>query len=208
MSIRKGESWGEPGPLAPDAPVFDSDRAAGEFLSGLPSWTTSDGRPEIGLTGGDLHRSLGAPRHDAVVLRSGSGVRFPVDLGVVELDGRRDVLVAHLVATEHRSGRLWAGPTWIIVNGSFVGPYDLGPRAHPGDGRFDLTEGSLPAGQRRTGRARARTGTHVPHPDLTTRRVTTFELDGPHHVWLDGAPMGRVAGLRVECIPDAVTVVV
>lgn len=208
MTIEKGQDWGSPGPLAPDAPVFGDDRSASVALAAA----LERGEPlsEFGLLGGDLHRSLGAPAHDEAALRQGHGTRFPIDVGVVELDGRREVFIAHLVATEHASGRLWAGPTWVIVNGSFVGPYDLGPRAHPNDGRLDLTTGALPLGQRRAGRRRARTGTHLPHPDLTTRRVAELEIDHPGglHVRLDGAAAQRVQALSVHCRADAVTVVV
>ena len=213
MSIRKGEPWGEPGPLDAAAPVVDGDRALALLIT--PALAAGGPAGEVGLLGGDLHRTLGAPRHTADDLRGGQGVRFPVDVGVVDLDGRSDAFVAHLIATEDRSGRLWRGHTVILVNGSFVGPLDLGPKAHPGDGRLDLTEGSLPPGQRRAGRRRALTGTHLPHPDLRTRQVRSLQLRGadvgrgrPLHVWLDGEPVGRVDELHVECRADAVTVVV
>ena len=213
VTIEKGRPWGEPGPLAEGAPVVAEDRAAGVIVAAA----LSAGRPpgELGLIGGDLHRSLGAPRHSADALRAGDGIRFPIDVGVVELDGRPDVFVAHLVATEDRSGRLWRGHTVVLVNGSFVGPLDLGPRAHPNDGRLDLTEGSLPVGQRRAGRRRALTGTHLPHPDLRSRQVRSLHVVSaevgsgrPLHVWLDGHSAGRVDELTVTCRPDAVTVVV
>ncbi len=213
MTIEKGQPWGSPGPLAEDAPVVAEDRAAAVLVAADLAAGRTPG--EIGLLGGDLHRSLGAPRRTAEALRAGEGTRFPLDVGVVELDGRADVFVAHLVATEDRSGRLWRGHTVILVNGSFVGPLDLGPRAHPNDGRLDLTEGSLPRGQRRAGRRRARTGTHLPHPDLRARPVRSYEVVAaevgrgrPLHVWLDGHHVGRFAELSVECRPDAVTVVV
>ena len=213
MTIEKGRSWGAPGALADDAPVVAEDRAAALVVAAA----FAAGRPpgELGLLGGDLHRSLGAPRHSADALRAGEGTRFPIDVGAVELDGRPDVFVAHLVATEHRSGRLWRGHTVILVNGSFVGPLDLGPKAHPNDGRLDLTEGALPPGQRRTGRRRALTGTHLPHPELRSKQVRSLDVVSaevgrgrPLHVWLDGHHVGRVDELRVTCRPDAVTVVV
>ena len=213
MTIQKGEQWGSPGPLAEDAPVVGEDRAAAMLVAADLAAGRAPG--ELGLTGGDLHRSLGAPSHTPEALRAGDGTRFPLDVGVVELDGRQDVFVAHLVATEDRTGRLWRGHTVILVNGSFVGPLDLGPRAHPNDGRLDLTEGSLPRGQRRTGRRRALTGTHLPHPDLRARQVRSLHVVSaevgrgrPLHVWLDGHTVGRVDELTVSCRPDAVTVVV
>ena len=60
--------------------------------------------------------------------------------------------------------------------------HDVAPRAHPNDGRFDVVEVSaaMPARARLQAWRRLATGTHVPHPDITTRRgvddVTDAEL--------------------------------
>ena len=96
-----------------------------------------------------------------------------------------------------------------VLNGSYVGELDLGPRAHPNDGRFDLTDGTLPLGQRRQGRRRARSGSHLPHPDLVTKRSASFELhhDRPLHLWLDGDRIATATDLTVRCLPDALVVV-
>ena len=75
MTIRKGQSWGEPGPLAPDAPVADDDIDAAELLQRL--WLPSRTVVELGLLGGDLHRTLGAPHHDEDDLRGGTGHALP-----------------------------------------------------------------------------------------------------------------------------------
>ena len=63
-------------------------------------WLPSRTVVEVGLLGGDLHRTLGAPHHDEDDLRAGRGMRFPMDLGTVSVDGGPPmVFVAHLVAT-------------------------------------------------------------------------------------------------------------
>lgn len=222
MTIEKGQPWGTAGSLAPDAPVFDHDRAAGRFLSSCLAELGTADPPEFGLTGGDLHRSLGAPRHSGDDLRAGTATRFPIDVAILTTDAGTDVAVAHLVATADRRGRLWHGRSVVVVNGSFVGDFDLGPRAHPNDGRLDLTDGALPPGQRRAGRRRARTGTHLPHPDLRARRVTEYRFGadadaGPGlvgatgeslYLRIDGDLLGRVTTFSVRCLPDAAIVVV
>lgn len=217
MTIQKGAPWGAPGALARGAPVFADDADAARHLQDLFDGSDVAGGTdvdpalgEIGLIRGDLHRTLGGPGRDEAALRGGHGTRFPTDVGVVRIDGRDRVFLAHLVAYRGRRVRWFAGRTIAVMNAAFVGAMDLGPRSHPNDGRLDVTDGRLPLGQRRQGRRRARTGTHVPHPGLATRSVATFEEDlrgQSFHVWLDGVHAGTVERLSVRCIPDAVVVV-
>ena len=57
---------------------------------------------------------------------------------------------------------------------------------------------------------RLRTGDHVPHPDITTRRIRaeSFTFDRPVGVWVDGVDCGTVATLDVEVEPDAAEIYV
>lgn len=204
MTIRKGQDWGGPGTLEPGEPVGDDDAEVAELLSAV--WSEGAPAPGIGLLGGDLHRTLGEPHHDEFDLREGRGLRLPMDLGTVRIDGGAPrVFIAHLVAMEQPRRGLWSTRTVTAVNGSFVGPWNLGPRAHPNDGRLDITDGVLPRSQRRAGRRRALTGTHVPHPDLSERRTAHYEVDSavPLHVELDGRAVGCGTRLEITCHPDA-----
>jgi hypothetical protein len=204
MTIRKGVDWGEPGALAPDAPVTVDDAQVALLLQDL--WSPGSEPTEIGLLGGDLHTTLGAPTHDEDDLRSGAAMRFPMDLGTVSIDGAPPrVFVAHLIATTDRRGRLWNQRTVTVLNGSFAGRWNLGPRAHPNDGRLDLVDGALPPGQRRAGRRRMVTGTHVPHPDLSERRVREASVDSevPWRIRLDDRDVGQGRSLEIRCHPDA-----
>lgn len=205
MTIRRGEDWGEPGLLAPGAPVATDERSANELLNGAKALPQ-----ELGLLGGNLHRSLGSPRNDEVSLRSGPAMRFPLDLGRITLDdGPPMWFFSHVILTERRSGALWNGPTWIVVNGSFVGELNLGPKAHPNDGRLDVTTGQLGFTQRRKALTRARTGAHLPHPDLQLRRVDELTLQSEKlYVDIDGADRTTARSVTIRCVPDAITVVV
>ncbi len=213
MTIRKGEPWGAPGALPADAPVADDDAEAAAELQrrwGADGDAPPD-PPVVGLLGGDLHRTMGEPHHDEHDLRSGQGMRMPMDAGTVRMDdGPPRVFVAHLLATADRRGRLWHGRTVTVVNGSFAGPYDLGPRAHPNDGRLDLVDGELPPRQRRIGRRRAVTGSHLPHPDLDERRITRHVVESEQalHVRLDDVEVGTARRLEIVCHPDAWVAVV
>jgi diacylglycerol kinase family enzyme len=96
------------------------------------------------------------------------------------------------------------------MNAEWLGDWRLGPRAHPGDGLLDLTEGQLGLRDRLHARRRAPTGDHVPHPGLRTRRAAHHHLrfERPVTVRLDGARVGRFRSIEVTCEPDSLIVVV
>lgn len=186
--IRPGQEWGSMGAIPPDTPVVTGDGELADFVrahADAPS-ASADGAdlPLVGLAGGDLCRTLGG-RGDVSSRLGGAGPIVAVDIGCARLDEEVDVLfVAHLVARRP----FWTGTFAVVMNAEFLGPLRLAPRGHPGDGRFDCTEGSLPWRERLIARSRARTGDHLPHPALRTRRIerTRLTLDGRVRVHIDG----------------------
>jgi hypothetical protein len=202
VTIRKGEAWGAPGRLPDDGVVVRSDAEA----RGVLETARREGRPfpVLGVLGGDLGRTLASPGEEDR-LRSPAAMTFPFDLGQVLVDGRLHLFVAHLVARN----RLWTRAVGAM-NVPWLGPWNLGPKAHPNDGRLDTFDARLPLRDLAKVRRRLPTGTHLPHPGIEVRRAAavTFELERPLPVWLDGERVdeGRVLAVRVE--PDALTVVV
>jgi hypothetical protein len=203
VTIRKGEPWGEPGPLPADGIVVRSDAEARAAVtaahrSGAPL-------PTLGLLGGDLCRALGGTGDEAR-LRSPEAMTLPVDLGAVLVDGRLHWFVAHLVA---RRG-WWRGRVVAVMNAQHLGPWDVAPRGHPDDGRLDVLDGDLPLGDRWKARRRLRTGTHVPHPAIAERHVAALQLElaAGVHVWLDGEDLGPARTLSIRVEPDALSCVV
>jgi hypothetical protein len=203
MTIRRGEAWGAPGPLPADGVVVRSDAEARAVVTearraGLEV-------PVLGLLGGDLCRTLGG-LGDPARLRSNDAVTFSCDLGVADLDDERRWFVAHAIA--RRSW--WRGRAVAAMNAQWLGGWDLGPRSHPNDGLLDITDGSLPLGDRWKARRRLPTGTHLPHPELTVTRTAAADLafDPPRDVWLDGEKVGRVRHLALSIEPDALRIVV
>ena len=203
MTVRKGEPWGEPGPLPADAVVVRSDAEARQVVT--EARRSQRPVPPLGLLGGDLCRTLGG-RGDPVHLSSGSATTASCDLGVALLDGRLHWFVAHVVA---RRG-WWRGRAWVAMNAAYVGPWDLGPRAHPGDGLLDITDASVPVGERLKVRARLAHGAHLPHPALRTQRARAAQvvLERSLPVRLDGEVVGRFRSISVRVEPDALQVVV
>ena len=203
MTIRKGEPWGEPGPLPRHGVVVGSDREARAIVTAARR--AGEPVPPLGLLGGDLCRTLGGTG-DEERLHSDQAMHLPVDLGAVLLDGRLHWFVAHLVA--RRSW--WFGRVVAAMNAQYLGDWDVAPKGHPNDGRLDVLDGDPSLGQRWQARTRLTSGTHVPHPAIEERRVTAVQLDfaRPTPIELDGDPMGEARTLSLRVEPDALICVV
>jgi hypothetical protein len=199
MTVRRGEDWGVPATIPESIEVVRDDAALRELV--VAAREAGRSTPEALLRGGDLLRTLGGPTS-----RSGASIatRVAVDVVEVELDDQRTWFVAHLVAGRWR----WFTPTLVVMNAAFVGSANLGPRAHPGDGLVDITEGRLGLRDTLAARRREPTGTHLPHPALAQRRVrgATVGWSRPRPVRLDGVVVGRHRSVRVQVLPDALTV--
>ena len=66
----------------------------------------------------------------------------------------------------------------------------------------------MPMRARRQARERARTGTHLPHPQLhaTQSASVTATFERPLVVWVDGVRWGTATDITVTCEPDALTI--
>ncbi len=153
--------------------------------------------------GGDVARTLGIAAQRPPDERLG----YQFDLGFVELDEERErPFVAHVSA--HR--RLWGGEFAVAMNCAWIGDRYFGPRAHPNDGLIDYTTGVLDPGQRLLARRRVKTGSHLPHPDLSAGRRPTWEhgFARPTPVFVDGLAVGRYRSIRARLQVDCFTVIV
>lgn len=192
MTIRKGEAWGSPGRLAPDAPRADSDSAAAALVAA--------GTRELRITGGDLARTLGVTER---TLSRDEQMLLPVDVLQVEFsDGSSRLAVAHVVYS--RAGR----PRWVAMNAAFVGRWNIAPRAHPGDGKVDLVTFDLGVVDWLKARARLPTGTHVPHPQIAARARAVHEITPQRggRLQLDGRRCDRRDVTRISIAEVTLTV--
>jgi len=129
--IRKGEVWGRPVDLDGTEPEASSDAEVARLMS----------RPldsPVVLRGGDLYHSLGGRASSPVDL-DGPVMALPIDLVAVRVDGVDRVAAAHVVARR----RWWSGEFAVAMNGTHLGEWNLGPKAHPNDGLIDVTTGRL-----------------------------------------------------------------
>ena len=199
--IRPGDDYGGPATPPPNTVSVDSDAAAREVV--LRAIVAGDVPPPLLLTGGDLHRTLGG-RSDRHRSRVPQGIRVAVDLGIISSGVDRSVFVAHAALHNRR----WRGRFAVAMNAQWLGRLDLGPRSHPGDGLLDITLGRLSPRERLLARRRARSGTHLPHPELKSLRVPAieFHFDDPTWVELDGVRWRRVAHASVRVEPGGLEI--
>lgn len=203
MTVGRGQDWGGSGPLPTDGVVVGDDAEAHAVVTAARR--EGDPIPVLGLTGGDLRRTLGG-RRDADGLRRPDATRVTVDLGSVLADGRLHWFVAHLLS--RRSW--WRGPVTVAMNAQWMGRWNVAPRAHPGDGLLETFEADLGLSDRLEARRRLVTGSHVPHPGIVQRRTAAAQLDPgrAQPVLLDGVSIGSARHLAVRVEPDALHVVV
>ncbi len=203
MPIHKAQDWGDTGGLAANGIIIDNDSAA--YLCIQQARRNNKPLPELGLLGGDLCRTLGG-RGNASTLHNLDAYRFAVDLGAVLLDGRLFWFCAHLIAKQLG----WGGEVVVAMNAAWLGRWNLGPKAHPGDGLLDIMQGHLCVSDRFKASKRAKTGDHLPHPHISYKRIAALqiELTRPTKVFLDGVSVGKARNVSLRVEPAALTVVV
>jgi YegS C-terminal NAD kinase beta sandwich-like domain len=188
--IQKGKDWGTPGVLPPAAPVAHSNAELRALVR--------EGARVIGVTGGDLCRTLNGSGSMSMV--------FPIDLCRLTAPGVDELFVAHCVA---RNGWL-RGPITAVMNAQFIGSWDVAPRSHPNDGVVDVLVISMALGDRLKARKRLASGTHVPHPLIAQRRMSTgeFHFGRPTKILLDGEHVTTPTDFTITVEPDALTIVI
>ncbi|MXV97189.1 MAG: hypothetical protein F4Z90_00410 [Acidimicrobiaceae bacterium] len=198
-----GVDFGVAGEIPADALAAGSDPAAARIVA--EARRANLAIPPVVLTGGDLARTLGlAPARAMSQPVAATGARFAIDVGAALVDGRLHWFVAHLVA--RRSW--WRGRLLVAANASFIGRWNAAPRSHAGDGRLDVFDADPPLVVRLAARRRLPSGSHVPHPQITQRRIAAaqYDLDPALDVYLDGVRLGRARTLSLRVEPGALEV--
>jgi hypothetical protein len=207
MTIKPGQAWGRPVPRPPDLVVVHSDVELARAIS-------QDRGSPIGVGGGDLARTLGVTSASAGTLATRPTVNeYTIDLLEVRLDDADEPIVAcaHVVARSPWGSGYWLrGRILVVMNAEFIGAWDIAPRGHPNDGRVEVVDvdASMSARERLAARRRLPTGTHVPHPRITTRSVRTgsWQFERPLDVVVDGRRVARASSMSIGVLPDAATV--
>jgi len=181
--IRKGEEWGAPaGDSRPDLDVAGDDATLAAAVAGAGPDPLVRFSPS---PASDLARAVG-------LAGAGTGaLALPVDL--LRLGDGGVAVNAVVVGVPPDRLRWWHRPfpvevvvdgtgltaratSVVVATGQFLRGVDVSPRGHPGDGWCEVQVYALAPGQRRLMRARLRSGSHLPHPQITTRRGRTVAV--------------------------------
>ncbi len=219
--MKKGEPWGSATSLPPGAPVAHSNAELRANVE--PALQAGETPPVVGIAGGDIWAAVGASTNTQERLSSGATHGAQIDAISVQTDTGHYFCCAHVIARPPWWQGGWFG-RWFgcwpsgrhnqivaIMNSEWLGRWRVAPAAHPGDGRLNIVEATpkYNIAQRLLARRRLRTGDHLPHPGLRSRRLTQAQFDfaKPLSLWLDGTCVGRVRSLRIEVVPAAVKIV-
>jgi hypothetical protein len=103
----------------------------------------------------------------------------------------------------------WRGDIVAAMNTSFIGDWDCAPRSHPNDGKFDLlaVSSKMKSTQRLIASRRLKFGTHLPHPQISVKQLTSFEADcsAKPNLYVDNRRFMSVNQCKFRLLPDALT---
>ena len=203
MTIRRGADWGRLGTPPEGLPCARSDHEIGEHLG--------DGITTIGVRGGDMFATLGGSTSGSLP----PTLELPIDVMRISYKHSRDSELKTRVASSHcvlrsrngRGGWFW-GNAVAVMNAQYFGEWDVAPRGHPNDGRVEILEvnARMSVRQRMIARSRMKTGTHLPHPDISVKSVSEFVWSGSAmSMWIDGAKIGLVQSVEIQVMKDFAT---
>jgi hypothetical protein len=201
VTIGKGGAWGRE--VDPPAGLVVA-RDDADLAARVERRRTDPTAAPVTVRSGDLARTLGSASVDG---RSTLN-ELPIDMITVRLGDVEAPACAHVVirAPWWRGGWL-RGRTVVVMNAEFIGDCDVAPRGHPNDGRVEVFEVDARFGlrQRLAARRRSRTGTHVPHPLITTRsvRAADWSFESPMTVVADGVRIGAGSEIAITVVADA-----
>lgn len=158
----------------------------------------------IALTGGNLWKSLGRPAPATI----GSEATL-VAIDAIEIIVTTEASSLNLkAAASIEIGKWFSRGRYIAVsNSSFIDRVNIAPRAHPNDGIFDIVNiaHTMSLRQRISAFRRAHTGTHLPHPDIQSSRVTSANFSRASRresLRIDGVRCHNWSSIALTIRPD------
>ena len=202
MNIEKGRSWGSLSPLPPDGVIIKTNKELLEKVNNCKRQGID--LPTFGLLGGDLWRTLGGRRAEER-LYGGEATTLDIDLGCALLDGKIFWFCAHMFI-----GSKLKGEKIFISNVAHYGKTNPAPKAHPGDGKFDMLEVKLSPFQTFKAVKRVSAGTHIPHPGIKYKQVSSeqFSFGKKLSIEIDGKNIGKFSTVSIRIENEALRVVI
>ena len=163
----------------------------------------TDRTHEIFLSGGDIARSLGNP---VVPLIGSACTEVTIDAMQCDITTGNSQSTRVIAASSIVVGNFWKGRYLIVSNAGWLGDSNVAPRAHPNDGKVEmLTIAShMSLRQRFLARRKMHTGTHLPHPDLSSSQRATHTIDRQNGelLMIDGKNAGDWTSISIAVQPD------
>ena len=191
--IRRGEAWGHATVMPDKVNDVDSDASLG----------SSDASEPVFVSHGDIARSIGNPSRPP----SGS------DCTEISIDAMKCTIlkteVGDIVVNAASSivvGSFWKGRNVIVSNAGWLKNSNVAPRAHPNDGVVEVLNlsSSMSLRQRALARRKMLTGTHLPHPEISMSRESSFRIDRTKNekLMIDGIRIPNWSEISIEVVPD------
>ena len=205
MTIRKNEDWGVTVTRPENLVICETDAAASQLATNY--FLQQKPIPAIAITRSNLSRALGTTGAD---IDSQNMQATPFDLIEITFaddskTGQRVLALGYGVLRKC----WWSGEIVAAMNTSFIGDWDCAPRSHPNDGKFDLltVKSEMKPTQRLIASRRLRLGTHLPHPQISVKQLTSFEADcsAEPNLYVDNRKFVCVNQCKFRLLPDALT---
>jgi len=205
MTIRKNENWGVTVARPESLVICETDAAASQLVTDY--YVRNKSIPAIAIVQSNLSRALGTNGAD---IDSQNMQATPFDLIEITFadDSKTEQKVLALGFGLLRKS-WWRGDIVAAMNTSFIGDWDCAPRSHPNDGKFDLltVSSEMKPTQRLIASRRLRLGTHLPHPQISVKQITSFEADcsAKPNLFVDNRKFVCVNQCKFRLLPDALT---
>ena len=205
MTIRKNENWGATAARPENLVICETDEAASQLATDF--YLQQKSIPPIAITRSNLSRALGTKGADA---KSKNMQATPFDLiEVTFVDASKTQQKVLALGYGLLRKSWWRGDIVAAMNTSFIGDWDCAPRSHPNDGKFDLltVNSDMNPSQRLIASRRLRLGTHLPHPQISVKQLTSFEADcsAKPNLYIDNCKFACVNQCKFRLLPDALT---
>ena len=205
MTIRKNEDWGVTVTRPENLVICETDAAASQLATNY--FLQQKPIPAIAITRSNLSRALGTKGADIDSQNMQATTFDLIEITFADdwKTGQRVLALGYGVLRKS----WWSGEIVAAMNTSFIGDWDCAPRSHPNDGKFDLltVKSEMKPTQRLIASRRLRLGTHLPHPQISVKQLTSFEADcsAEPNLYVDNRKFVCVNQCKFRLLPDALT---
>ena len=205
MTIRKNEDWGVTVTRPENLVICETDAAASQLATNY--FLQQKPIPAIAITRSNLSRALGTTGADidSQNMQATTFDLIEITFADDSKTGQRVLALGYGVLRKS----WWSGEIVAAMNTSFIGDWDCAPRSHPNDGKFDLltVKSEMKPTQRLIASRRLRLGTHLPHPQISVKQLTSFEADcsTKPNLYVDDRKFMSVNQCKFRLLPDAIT---